>query len=322
TRENLGTRHTLARDPPAHRQSLGHVCHPRDHVAHRPGGVGEHPAVHRADEAAVDAVLEVEDASSAGVVLREAGVHSDQGQPVATGALVEVAGHAVEVVADVFGERVAGVAEDRQAPPDALTHRAVGNRRLLPGEIGGCSAVDGGGRLLLDTATCQQDEEQRRDLAMQGGHSGSRIASLTQYLRKIARGGDTTGRSEVQPPALSHIRIAMITRNTAKARWSIAPFICKASRAPIHAPANNPAASSAAALMSTLPDFQYSITPKTATGSSSAASEVPVALWIGNFAKVTRAATITTPPPMPNSPERTPAPRPTSASIALRNSAP
>src|SRR5205823_2020586 len=83
-----------------------------------------------------------------------------------------------------------------------------------------------------------------------------------------------------------------------------------ASFAPIRAPTNSPAAMIEAYGTFTWPRRWYSSAPSRPTGSSSAASDVPLAVCWGSLATSTSPGMITIAPPTPNRPDTTPATRP------------
>src|SRR5690606_8858136 len=221
------------------------------------------------------------------------------------------AGGAAQVVANMVREGVCGGGEDRQPPLHARAERPVRHRWRLPGGRRG-----GLWRWLVGRGGAAEREERGGEDRSGGvGHRGSHGCPEDAH---DARGARHPG----QDPAFIHILAAISTRKIAKLRCSVVPLTCCAARAPNQAPIARPAAMIIAALRSTWPRRQYSMAPRSPTGRRRAASEVPVALWIGKPASPTRAATITTPPPMPNSPLRTPAPRPTSVRIRVRRRTP
>src|SRR5205807_9264116 len=105
-------------------------------------------------------------------------------------------------------------------------------------------------------------------------------------------------------------RTATINRNTPNARRNAASDSVPASFAPIRAPTNSPAAMIAAYGTFTWPRRWYSSAPSRPTGSSSAASDVPLAVCWGSLATSTSPGMITIAPPTPNKPDTTPATRP------------
>src|SRR5260370_465337 len=82
--------------------------------------------VHPAAEAVVHPVLDGFDRGAARAILRVACERADPG-PAFAAAVVEVAAHTAELVADMRGQAVAGRSEERAAASDGGPERSVGD---------------------------------------------------------------------------------------------------------------------------------------------------------------------------------------------------
>ena len=87
--------------------------------------------------------------------------------------------------------------------------------------------------------------------------------------------------------------------------------------APTRFPTRSPNARTAAAVQERVPSRAYHRTPRTPTGSSMAAKDVPTATRCSNPRSSTMTGTMMAPPPIPKSPPRIPAVNPRMASPAI-----